>query len=75
MKISPKICKSTIFSQNDLISLKVKFFDILKITWEKDGKEIFNKDGRVSIMKRPCLTILKIKKAKYRDAGAYTLDI
>ena len=75
MKISPKICKSTIFSQNDLISLKFKIFDVLKITWKKDGKEIFNKYGRVSIIKRPCFTILKIKRAKTKDTGAYTLDI
>ena len=75
MKISPKIRKSTIFFQNDLISLKVKIFGVLKITWKKDGDEIFNRDGRVSIMKMPCLTILQIKRARSKDAGAYTLDV
>ena len=75
MKISPKLRQSTIFFQNDMISLKVKIFDTVKVIWRKDDNEISLKKGRVSIVRRPCLTMLKIEKAKSRDAGIYTLDL
>ena len=75
IKISPKTYQSTIFFQNDMISLKVKIFDTVKVIWRKDDNEISLKKGRVSIVRRPCLTMLKIEKAKSRDAGIYTLDL
>ena len=73
MKISPKLRQSTIFFQNEMISLKVKIFNTVKVIWRKNENEI--KKGRVSILRRPCLTMLKIEKAKSTDSGIYTLEI
>ena len=75
MKISPKLRQSTIFFQNEMISLKVKIFNTVKVIWRKDEHEISHKKGRISILRRPCFTILKIKKAKSIDTGIYTLDL
>ena len=73
MKISPKLRQSTIFFKNEMISLKVKIFNTVKVIWRKNENEI--KKGRVSILRRPCLTMLKIEKAKSTDSGIYTLEI
>ena len=75
MKISPKLRQSTIFFQNEMISLKVKIFNTVKVIWRKDEHEISHKKGRISILRRPCLTMLKIEKAKSIDTGIYTLDL
>ena len=75
MKISPKTRQSTIFFQHDLMSLRVKIFDVLNIIWKKDEHEIFHSNGRISIMKRPCFTMLQIKEVEITDAGIYTLEI
>ena len=75
MKISPKTRQSTIFFQHDFMSLRVKIFDVLNIIWKKDEHEIFHNNGRISIMKRPCFTMLQIKEIEITDAGIYTLEI
>lgn len=75
MLISPKVKQSTIFFENDKILLKVKIFDAEKVTWRKDGNNIFHKKGPVSIVRRPYFTLLQIKRAKLTDAGIYTLDL
>ena len=57
------------------MSLRVKIFDVLNIIWKKDEHEIFHSNGRISIMKRPCFTMLQIKEVEITDAGIYTLEI